>query len=216
MYTLKKLMTIKKYKIMKIRNSKLFFILVSLFFAFAACEDEFELPYNQNIEAEESGLPGLWEAVSVQKEFAKTLQDEFGNTINDDKNRPLWKDTTVVITASESEYTEFIQFNANGGINTFTANDADTLDPDGNLLPANELLNMPLTSGEWTALITIDPSGQNDDVKSVNLYDPQNMHNPLSSIVWTLKKVDDQELVVEYSFGETSYDTLFMKTFRKR
>ena len=202
---------------MKIINSKIFLFLVTLLFAFTACEDEFDLPYNEVIPPEQSGLPGFWEVVSVQKEFAKTLQDSLGNTINDDKNRPLWRDTTVLVTASENGYNEFIQFYTAEGINSFAASNLDSLNTEtGNLVPADEMLNMPVTSGQWTALITIDPSGENEDIQTVSLFDPENTHNPLASVIWTIKKVEDQELVIEYSFGPQSYDTLFIKTFQKR
>ncbi len=202
---------------MKILNSKFFLFLFAIIFTFTSCEEEFESPYNEIIPPDQSGLPGFWEAVSMEKEFAKTVKDSLGNTINDDKNRPLWKDTTVVINAAESGYNEFVQFYTEGGVNSFAASNLDSLNPEtGYLVPSDQMPNMPVTSGQWTAMMTIDPSGQNENIQTVNLFDPENPHNPLASVIWTIKKVEDQELVVEYSFGETSYDTLFIKTFQKR
>jgi len=182
--------------------------------AFAACEDDIEQPYNEVIQADQSGLPGLWEGVSLRKEFAKHLFDDQGFVINDDKNRPIWVDTTVVKTSAEG-YNEYLEFYVQDNQNWFASSGKDSISTETGHLVATEIPNMNLTEGNWVAIKTVNPSGALDDITSVNFYTPDEKHNPLATMVWTIKSVNQTELVVEYSFGATTYDTLFVKTFRK-
>jgi hypothetical protein len=197
------------------KSLKIFFpvtILVLLMVCFS-CQDENLLPYNQVIPAEQSGLVGLWEGVSLTREFAYTKKDALGNVVNDDKNRPIWIDSTTVTTAAQG-YSEYIQFVYQSNIQSFAVNRRDTINPEG-VLVAGTIPSMPVLSGHWAMLKTIDPSGQLEEITSVNLFNPVEKHNPQSSILWTIKSVTPTELVVEYSFGATTYDTLFVKSFRK-
>lgn len=177
-----------------------------------ACTDEFEQPYNERIPAEESDLIGLWEIISVQKDFAKTILDEYGNSIVDDKNRTVWKDTTVTITA-QNGYSEFIQFQSASGSDTFIA--SASLEGIEAVAPVS-MPNMPLLQGNWSMTRTINPEKEMDDVSSILLYNPNDPHNSMGSMVWTIKSQTPSEFTIQYSFGVSSYDTLFTKSFRKR
>lgn len=191
-----------------------------LLFTFIACVEEYEPPFNEVIPAEQSGLLGLWEGESLTKMFAKNILDSLGNVINDDKNRPIWLDTTTVKTRNEG-FAEFIEFFVRDNTNTFAAATTDSISNDslsiefGHLVPG-EVPNMPVNHGNWVALNTIDPSGTIEDIRSVNLFDPQDRHLPQASMVWTIKSVTSDELIIEYSYGSSSYDTLFVKTFHKK
>ena len=186
-----------------------------LLFTFIACVEEYEPPFNEVIPAEQSGLLGLWEGESLTKMFAKNILDSLGNVINDDKNRPIWLDTTSVKTRPEG-FSEFIEFYISDNTNMFAAAPIDSISDETGHLVSQELPNMPITYGNWVALNTINPSGTIEDIRSVNLFDPQDRHNPLASMVWTIKSVTTDELIIEYSYGSSSYDTLFVKTFHKR
>jgi hypothetical protein len=156
----------------------------------------------------------LWEGVSLEKKFAKNLQDSLGNTLNDDKNRPMWVDT-IVVKSNTNGYAEFIQFRHAGGESAFTSNRVNEADPDtGNLIPGS-IPNMPISAGQWAVIKTINPSGEIDDITSVNLFNPIDRHSNFSSMIWTIKSVNTNELIIEYTFGPQLYDTLFVKTFRK-
>jgi hypothetical protein len=187
-------------------------VAISLLLFLVACEDEPDQPFNVIIPAQESGLIGLWEGVSLEKRFAVTVLDELGQVVNDSKNRPVWRDSTQLRT-KETGYTEYVQFLSDNNMNTFSASRNHTLN-DGKLLHST-LPNMPLITGHWVALRTINPSGKLADVTSVNLYNPVDRHNPLASMIWTIKSVTADQLVIEYTFGPQTYDTLFVKTFRK-
>lgn len=184
------------------------------FITLIACEDEFQQPFNQVIPSDQSNLIGLWEGNSIRKDFAKNVQDEFGNNVVDDKNRTLWQDTTVFI-SREDGYSEFLYFESTNGIDAFRFSRADSLDSAGVVVP-QLIPNMPFMQGQWAVIRTIDPEKDKMDVTSITFYDPAVTHNPLGSMVWTIKSQDQNELVVEYSFGSPSYDTLFVKTFRRR
>lgn len=177
-----------------------------------ACTDDFEQPFNQRIPAQESGLVGLWEVVSVRKDFARVVLDEVGNVRIDDKNRTIWTDTTLTITAQHG-YSEFIQFDSSGGVETFMA--SATLEGLETGEPA-ALPNMPLMQGQWSVFRTINPGKEMADVSSILLYNPTDMHNAMGSLVWTIQTQSPTELSIQYSFGAASYDTLFTKSFRKR
>jgi hypothetical protein len=199
---------------MKIKRLFPFLLFCIFVFVFAACEDETEQPYNEVIPANQSGLPGLWEGVSLRKEFAKNIYDDQGQVINDDKNRPIWVDTTVVKTTAEG-YNEYLEFFVQDNDNWFISSGNDSISTETGHLVPTEIPNMNVSEGYWVALKTINPSGALDDITSVNFYTPEEKHNPLATMVWSIKSVNPTELVVEYSFGATTYDTLFVKTFRK-
>lgn len=185
--------------------------LFALIFLYA-CTDDFEQPFNQRIPAGETGLIGLWEVVSVRKDFSKIVLDEFGNAMIDDKNRTIWTDTTLTLTAQQG-YSEFIQFESSGGVETFMASASlegiESGEPDA-------LPNMPLLCGQWSVFRTINPEKEMGDVSSILLYNPDDMHNTMGSLVWTIQSQSATELSIQYSFGAASYDTLFTKSFHKR
>jgi hypothetical protein len=185
--------------------------IVALIIVFA-CTDEFEQPYNERIPADQTGLIGLWEVVSVQKDFARTLLDENGNSIVDDKNRTVWKDTTVTVTP-QNGYTEFIQFQSTAGSDTFIA--SASLEGIEAVAPVS-MPNMPLLQGKWSMTRTINPEKEMEDVSSILLYNPNDPHNSMGSMVWTIRSQTPSEFTIQYSFGVASYDTLFTKSFRKR
>lgn len=199
-------------RIKKIRNVRLLWTLLLLTGLIHACDDAFEQPFNMRVPAEESGLIGLWEGVSIRKDFARILTDERGNNLIDDRGRPIWKDTTLTLTA-QNGYSEYIHFMSSGGIDTFIA--SGTLEGIESNQPAG-LPNMPLLQGRWGVMRTINPEKELEDVSSILLYNPVEPHVPNGSMNWTIKSLAQTELTIQYSYGAASYDTLFTKSFRKR
>jgi hypothetical protein len=189
-------------------------VAISLLLFISACQDEPDQPFSVIIPAQESGLLGLWEGISLEKKFAVTVKDHLGVVINDSKNRPVWKDT-IQFRTKENGYAEYIQFLSADNVNTFSSATTHTLVEGTDKLLHGNLPNMPVNRGNWVALRTINPSGKMAEVTSVNLYNPLDRHNVLASMIWTIKSVTNDRLVIEYTFGPQTYDTLFVKTFRK-
>lgn len=186
------------------------FIMLVSFFIMTSCSEEFEQPYSQQISASESGLIGIWEGVRMEKNYAVVELDSLGNTVTDDKGKNVWLPNQEIFT--ENEWNEYIQFQSIGSIDTFSiSSDLDSLNS-GVLMP---VINMPLEQGYWAVINTINPEGEKEDATSINFYDPADPHNSLSSILWTVREQSADEITIQYSFGSTTYDTLFIKTFRK-
>jgi hypothetical protein len=191
----------------KIKNIVFF---LAAFLIIVACEEEYQQPYNIKIEPSESGLEGRWEGVALTRDFAVQLLDSLGNTVTDDKNRTVWNDTSVTVT--QDKWNEYIEFQILPAADTFTiSNSLDSL----NLGTVTTVLNMPLSTGHWALTKTLDPENESNDVLSLTFYDPEDPHNSLSSILWTITEQSPEEITFQYSFGSSSYDTLFTKTFQK-
>jgi hypothetical protein len=177
---------------------------------FYGCAEEYQQPYSELIPASQSGLNGQWAGTTLTKDFAKILLDSLGNAVTDDKGRTVWYDTSVTVGAdSWKEYLEFLSVER---IDTFTINTSiDSLNA-GVLMP---VINMPVDAGYWSVSKVINPEGEKDDVTTITFYDPADPHNSLSSIIWTIKEQSTNEFTIQYSFGSTTFDTLFTKTFQK-
>lgn len=190
-------------------NTKNIFLFLAALFIIAACEEEYQQPYNI-IEPSESGLEGRWEGVELTRDFAVQLLDSLGNVVTDEKNRTVWYDTSVTLT--QDKWNEYIEFEILPAADTFTiSNSLDSL----NAGTITTVLNMPLSTGHWAITRTLDPENESNDVTSLTFYDPEDPHNSLSSIMWTIKEQSPDEITFQYSFGSASYDTLFTKTFQK-
>jgi len=114
-----------------------------------ACTEEYQQAYSERVDANQSGIVGTWEGTVLQKEYAKALKDSLGNTVVDDKNRTVWYDTVEVIDA----WTEAILFSSNGGLDSFAISTSmDSLE--AGIL--KDIQNMPLKSGEWAVINTIN------------------------------------------------------------
>lgn len=188
---------------------KQLFILVSIALLSGSCTEDFEQPFNERVSAGESGLVGIWEGFTLQKEYALALKDSLGNTVVDDRNRTVWYDTLEVI----ENWNEAIHFTSNAGVDSFAISaHVDSL-LSGILL---EVGNMPLTHGQWAVVRTINPEGEKPDAESVMFYNPSDPHNSTNSILWTIVSQNADEISLSYSFGSSSYDTLYIKTYRKR
>ncbi len=184
-------------------------IIISLILLGGSCTDQFEQPFSERIPAGDSGIVGIWEGVTLQKEYALALKDSLGNTVVDDRNRTVWYDTLELI----ENWNEAIYFSSKAGVDSFAISaDADSL-LNGVLL---EVENMPLTHGRWAVMLTVNPEGEKPDVTSVMFYHPSDPHNSTNSILWTIVGQSADEISLSYSFGSSSYDTLYTKTYRKR
>ncbi len=191
-------------------KTKNIFLFLAALLIIAACDEEYQQPYNTRIEPSESGLEGRWEGVELTKDFAKQLLDSLGNTVTDEKNRTVWYDTSVTLT--QDKWNEYIEFQILQETDTFTiSNNLDSL----NSGIETQVLNMPLSTGHWAITRTLDPENESNDVSSLTFYDPKDPHNSLSSIMWTIMEQSPDEITFQYSFGSASYDTLFTKTFQK-
>jgi hypothetical protein len=174
-----------------------------------ACTEEYQQAYSERVDANQSGIVGTWEGTVLQKEYAKALKDSLGNTVVDDKNRTVWYDTVEVIDA----WTEAILFSSNGGLDSFAISTSmDSLE--AGIL--KDIQNMPMKSGEWAVINTINPEGEKPDVSSVLFYNPNDPHNSKQSILWSIAEQGPDQLKLSYSFGSSTYDTLYIKTFAKR
>ena len=201
--------------------SKLFLTLTLLAVFSAACEDPPDFPTNERISASASGLTGVWQSLELTSEYAIAVLDEDGEAVLDDKLEGVYKDTIVyfypdgIITEEDTTnfWREVLYLRTEVAIDTFDfLPSVDMVDVDTAIHSGR---SVGILSGHWHVLKTTNPSGKVDDVTSLVIKNPEDIHFVGNTKIMSILEVTGERLILQYGHGETVNDTLITKTYEK-
>lgn len=205
----------------KLSECILLFILLA--FAPLSCEKPPDQPASVRISASESGLAGAWEALELTNTYAIPLVDENGEQVLDEKLETVYKDTTVcfypggIITDNDTTnvWYEVLYLRTEGDVNTFDfLSDLDMIGVDTAVHYARSVKENIL-HGYWHVLETHDPQGRVNDVTSLILTNPEDIHFIGNTKSMSIIELTADRLKLQYGFGESVNDSLITKTYVK-
>jgi len=196
-------------------------IFTSIVVIVLSCEDPPEMPTNERISASSSGLIGVWQSLELTAEYAIRVLDENGEVALDDKLEEVYKDTLVyyypdgIITEEDTSnfWKEVLYLRTEGAVDTFDfLPSVDMVDVDTALHSGR---SVGILAGHWHVLKTTDPQGVVEDVTSLVLKNPEDIHFVGNTKIMNVLEVAGDRLILQYGQGETVNDTLITKTYQK-